>query len=253
MEKCTNILIVALIVLLAFCMGGCSGGSNNEGGETDSSDTAFPEEEQEISQSFMNLAVGQSADFSSYTITLDSVNQSNEELVAAVTINAKSKTTFEPKYLKEVATNGETFSPMNDSKIKLKSGESLNETFTYTDHGANAIKWEMLNEIAEWHFEAKPENAFDPNRPDEPKFEIGAAIGALDIAGKELYPFGFEVKSFTGMIATEERGPNSFWMKYYCNATNEYGATVEDLVCEGTVTGTGIDPNSYTVEGFTVY
>lgn len=254
MKKFTSILMVALIALLAICLGGCSGDKSEATDDNKESEKEQQAQEEEAkSQALMNLAVGQSADFSNYTITLDSVEQSNEQLLATVTVNAKVKTKFKPKYLEEVTTNGETFEPMNDSKIKLDSGESITETFEYTDHGAVGLKWEVLGEKAQWNFEAKPENFYDPNRPKEPEFEVGAAIGALDNAGKELYPYGFEVKTFTGMIAVEERGPNSFWMKYYCEATNEFGATEDGLICEGIVTGTGTDPNAYTVENFTVY
>lgn len=69
-----------------------------------------------------------------------------------------------------------------------------------------------------------------------------AAIAAVEQYGENQYPYGFKMHTIMGKIACEQEEDGSWFVKYTCDVTNEYGATMKDLNCEAQVAGTDSDP-----------
>lgn len=69
-----------------------------------------------------------------------------------------------------------------------------------------------------------------------------AAIAAMELYGKEMYPYGFELHTVMGKLAEEHEEDGSWFFKFTCDVTNEYGATEKDLNCEAQIAGTDSNP-----------
>lgn len=69
-----------------------------------------------------------------------------------------------------------------------------------------------------------------------------AAIAAMELYGKEMYPCGFELHTVMGKLAEEHEEDGSWFFKFTCDVTNEYGATEKDLNCEAQIAGTDSNP-----------
>lgn len=81
----------------------------------------------------------------------------------------------------------------------------------------------------------------------EEKLSTGAALVAVQNYGEALYPYGFDLHSFFGVIAQEMEDENTWFLKATCDVTNEYGAEAE-FTCEALVTGTSDAPEVISFE-----
>lgn len=56
-----------------------------------------------------------------------------------------------------------------------------------------------------------------------------------------MYPYGFKVHDFAGVISETHQGDGSWVLKANCDVTNAYGATAKTVV-EAHVSGTNDNP-----------
>ena len=76
-----------------------------------------------------------------------------------------------------------------------------------------------------------------------------SARTAMELYGKKVYPYGFEIHMFTGMIAERAISKKTWFLKVNCSITNAFGVNY-DTVCEAKVSGTDSNPK---VKYFYVY
>lgn len=76
----------------------------------------------------------------------------------------------------------------------------------------------------------------------EDYLKADAAIAAMEMYGKEMYPYGFKLHTVMGKLAEEHEEDGSWFFKFTCDVTNEYGETLKDLNCEAQIAGTDSNP-----------
>lgn len=89
---------------------------------------------------------------------------------------------------------------------------------------------------------AAAEEAESIEKWGEDYLKAEAAIAAMEMYGREMYPYGFELHTYKGKIAEEHEEDGSWFFKFTCDVTNEYGATEKNLNCEAQIAGTDSDP-----------
>lgn len=90
--------------------------------------------------------------------------------------------------------------------------------------------------------EAAAEEAEKVSKWGQDYLKEDAAIAAVELYGESKYPYGFKMHTIMGKIACEQEEDGSWFIKYTCDVTNEYGATRKDLNCEAQVAGTNSNP-----------
>lgn len=252
--KRISLLIISLLLL--FALTGCgSSEDSNSTGETNQEETTEQTEEVTSTQtaapaSLDNLKIGETADFPNYSITINSVGpQGYEEIVANVTMVAKEESKFKPKYL-ETYQGAEKYGEGSGDTKDVAAGETFTTDVTFSNaEGVNGIRWNNWSNEAIWRFDP----IVNPPAPDpNTTFDGSAAIEAIKDYGEALYPYGFKLHDFAGVIRNSEIDPTTYEYAIYCDVTNEYGAEAKDLTCIATVTGVGTNAANYTVTDFTV-
>ena len=84
----------------------------------------------------------------------------------------------------------------------------------------------------------------------ESNFSVGDAIVAMRKYGENLYPYGFKIHEWGGMLAQTPIDEHTWFLKYYVDITNEYGAKQKNKNCEAKVRKQN---GSITVYDFHVY
>lgn len=218
------------------------------------------------SKEIKDLEIGQTAEFETYSITIKSIESKDNSVFVNVVIKAKDDFTFNPYDLDGYQTIRDQdihYSTYKNGDIKINAGQTKEVELTYPNADYSYLEWKNKNDLATWIVKEIPVIEVEKDEPEEEtkevinntanEFQAGAAWGAIEEVGKEEFPYGFEIKWFSGVIAVDPVGENSYFMKAYCEVTNAFGATAKDQVVEATVTGTGENIYNYTVEGFTVY
>lgn len=95
------------------------------------------------------------------------------------------------------------------------------------------------------------EKAYEDMKSDA-QFYGGEAVKDY---GKTVYPYGFKLHNWIGVLNVEQNSDGSWFLKITCDVTNEYGATARDLTCEATIRAIGDskDYRGWSVESFNVY
>ena len=70
----------------------------------------------------------------------------------------------------------------------------------------------------------------------ESNFSVGDAIVAMKKHGEKQYPYGFKMHELGGMLAQTPIDEHTWFLKYYVDTTNEYGAKAKNQNCEAKVT-----------------
>ena len=83
----------------------------------------------------------------------------------------------------------------------------------------------------------------------EAKLGASYAWAAVELYGKNEYPYGFKLKYVMGQLAETAEDDSTWFLKAECEVTNEFG-TKGKFVCEARVTGTSEKPK---VKDFKVY
>lgn len=76
----------------------------------------------------------------------------------------------------------------------------------------------------------------------EDYLKADAAIAAMEMYGEEMYPYGFKLHTVMGKLAEEHEEDGSWFFKFTCDVTNEFGETLKDLNCEAQIAGTDSNP-----------
>lgn len=69
----------------------------------------------------------------------------------------------------------------------------------------------------------------------ESNLPLYEAKSAFEKYGKKMFPYGFKMRDILGVLAERPVNKTTWFLKYYCNITNQYGAKAKDVECEAKV------------------
>lgn len=78
----------------------------------------------------------------------------------------------------------------------------------------------------------------------EEYLDATTALAAMEVYGKEQYPYGFSIHMMTGKIAETAIDEKTWFMKYEATVKNEFKKKV-DVTCEAKITGPPDNPKVY--------
>lgn len=133
-----------------------------------------------------NLAVGDTAHYDTYSITLNAVSLEGTSIKATVTMDAVEDSTFQASQLVGLLPNDDEVESEDAQEVEVDAGKSYTTTLTYPSPELVALRWMRQDddEVATWHFESmadQTEATGDDSAPlDLDNLEVGQTAEFAD-------------------------------------------------------------------------
>lgn len=198
-------IVAIAIVLILVILGAAAGGTSSSNSSNQTSASSQSKEELE------NLQVGDTAHFSSYDVTIESVDVTED----SVTAHVKVKSNGARQSLKTKYFQGETISSssFDDGKIDVEANGEVSGTLEYSTVAFDSIKWNNWSNEATWHF----------NNPYMEQAKADAAVKSAE-----------EDEIYYAMLAAHENAANFFDVPNSVDfpSIDNNKTTVDDLIIE---------------------
>lgn len=269
LKGCLLFLLLGLIGTIPYaCMGFPSSTeiANNQENNNQSNDTGY----QVYNEGKLEINPIESTDSSiTFSVrnndndkTIDYVIDSIESSIRTYEIDAEGL--YGPYRLTEEGSDSNQFDfymkPLESTNYTLEasSGADISKiTFNFTQNifNGNSPKVDNTEDLLlvfakdgnpvpseESTKNSKTTNESSTSRSSNTAEAKAEAMTAFERYGKIMFPYGFKPHFILGQIACDQSSDGSWFLKYECDITNEYGATMKDVVVEATIVGSPENP-----------